>query len=1044
MKNTLRWLAMLLFCAFVPALVAAQDALPRVGWEESFRDISLWKNSIDHPESGTPPTAEALDGKIKITTCVGALDQNMKRPDWPEWPLNPGSEFSSFAVQYDVDVDLDLYHYLVVRIPEKSVIFSLWLNDKQTKVCYTTGIHSQDLKELGLSGKQKLCLKGSFLNTSGSVTLQYLRLVSELSEEEKKGLIGAGMAFREEKLTSVPYHGLEEFNKRAGRPARTGNEGSEWLVYRDTSTNAEIWKMTDLDANEFKVSFNCDGSAFSLYGRRAPGFDIFDWKTRAFIAVKGGCTDAAARFSTTEPESMIIAENTSLAKERNDKAARRIDIIRFNFRTGERSKIANFEPKTWVVQEFFSSPVSSKMLFGLRESPQVFLIDPSLPEGKRVREITLSTRLKGVGLFNNDTEIGWYNCYTYQGFFMNLLTGMIVPANRPSVGHAAGGPNSFIGTYGDMRIVVPNGLHAQTEETADNVKIFGNYKKPLETDYGHISANGKWMITDGMGGDLTGQHVMVPLNDPAAVMRICKHNTSRNDWDTNTYGYSSPDATKFAWVSDQFGNGDIYFAVTGRPASPSSLKCELSGGKAVLSWKAPEGMRELAGYRIYLSKESGRGFVPLNHEPLKGNSFTWTPGGNGADFFVVAAVEPSGIEGSFSDEISVQPEGATSAPLTSFKEAEETDWTRPARIVLNGEASGSRYLRIHHASSDEPENGEITFKPVLNPGKYALWISARAENSSGSWALSGGESSPEISGNRFAWYKFPKLVDIKGPGVISIALQSSTEGLALDKIAVSSDPSFTPGKEELTVSPAPVTELSSEAAPQSIKLSWKPSKAQNIARYDIHCGGSDDPKSLGNGTIIGSTADCFFTDWGLKPATEYDYKVVAVDSRGNSSAVSTLKVSTAAQPVQTISGEKLVDPADPQKITFTIDVKDEAPFMLWAKYRPAFVKDFTVAVEIDGNKAGNWKLRAPYRPMWWTLTAKEEGPALEFVDKISAGGKDFFTLAPGKHSVTLVLNPKLADKQHLIMELKASNDHSFRPAGYDPRADFPKGPTHYN
>ena len=1045
MKSILRGLLLVMVCVFVSSMVAAQTTQPRIGWEESFKDISLWKMAIDHPKSGTPPTCEALDGKIKITTCVGALDKNMKRPDWPEWPLNPGSEFSSFAVQYDVDVYLDLYHYLVVRIPEKSVIFSLWINDKPTKVCYTTGIHSQDLKELGLSGKQKICLKGSFLNTSGSVTLQYLRLVSELSEEEKKGLIGAGMAFREEKLTSIPYHGLEEFNKRAGRPARTGKEGSEWLVYRDSSTNAEIWKMTDLDSNEFKVSFNCDGSAFSLYGRRAPGFDIFDFKSRAFIGVKGGCTDAAARFSSTEPESMIIAENTSLAKERNDRMARRIDIIRFNFRTGERSEIASFEPKTWVVQEFFSSPVSSKMLFGLRESPQVFLIDPSLPAGKRVREITLPTRLKGAGLFNNDTEIGWYNCYTYQGFLMNLSTGNTIAANRPSVGHAAGGPFSYIGTYGDLRIVVPNGLHPQTEETADEVKIFANYIKPLETDYGHISANGKWMITDGMGGDLSGQHVMVPLNDPAAVMRICKHNTSRNDWDTNTYGYSSPDATKFAWVSDQFGNGDIYFAVTGRPAAPSNFKCELSGGKAVLSWKAPEGMRELAGYRIYLSKESGRGFVPLNREPLKGNRFTWIPGGQGTDFFVVAAVEPSGIEGSFSDEISIQPKGVTSAPLTCFKEAEEAEGKAPARIVLNGEASGSRYLRIHHASGAEPENGRIVFKPVLNPGKYALWLLARAEDSPGNWALmNGNPATTAVSGKRFAWYKIPAFVDVKEYGAVSVELQSSTDGLALDRIAVSSDPAFNPGNEELTVPQAPMTELAAEATAQSVKLSWSPSKAQNIARYDIHCGGSDDPLSLGNGTIIGSTADCFFTDWGLKPATEYTYRVVAVDSRGNYSKAATLKVSTAAQPVQIISGEKTIDPAAPERITFTLDVKDEAPLMLWAKYRPAFVKDFAVGVEIDGNKAGNWKLRAPYRPMWWTLTAKEGGPALEFVDKISAGGKDVFTLAPGKHSVTLVLNPKLADKQHVILELKASNDHSFRPAGYDPRADFPKGPTHYN
>ncbi|MEI7904741.1 MAG: hypothetical protein WCI43_04930 [Candidatus Firestonebacteria bacterium] len=631
------------FCAVFSAALFAQSGLPRVGWEESFKDISQWKAAIDHPESGTPPTAETRDGRLIITTCVGALDQNMKRPDWPEWPAQPGSDFSAFAVKYDAEIDFDTYRYLVIRIPEKSTAFFLWINDKLTKTCYTTGIHSQDLKPLGLTGKQKISFRGKFLNTSGSVTLQYLKLVKELSDEEKKGFIGGGVTFREEKLSSKPYHGLEELNKRAGRPARTGKEGSEWCVYRDSSTNAEIWKMTDLAANEWKVAFNCDGSAFSLYGRRAPGFDIFDFKSRVFTAVKGGCTDAAARFSTTEPESMIIAENTSLAKERNDKMARRIDIVRFNFRTGERSEIAHFEPKTWVVQDFHSSPWSSKMLFGLRESKEVFMIDPSLPDiEQRVRRIELPTRLKGISYYNNETEIGWYNCYTYQGFFLNPATGKLSLANRPSVGHAAGGPTSYIGTYGDMRIVVPSGLHAQTEETAGEVTIFGNYTKPLETDYGHISANGKWMITDGMGGDLSGQHIMVPLNDPAAVMRICKHNTSRNDWDTNTYGYSSPDATKFAWVSDQFGNGDVYFAVTGRPSAPAGLKSEVSGGKINLTWKAQEGMRELAGYRVYRSKESSRGFIPLNREPVKENKYLDTPEEIGSYYYLVRPLNPPG------------------------------------------------------------------------------------------------------------------------------------------------------------------------------------------------------------------------------------------------------------------------------------------------------------------------------------------------------------------------------------------------------------------
>lgn len=300
----------LLSFSFILGVLHAEPA-PRVGWEESFEDISKWKAEMEKPNHGSPlESVTTEDGCIKLVTPVGALNPQMKRDDWPEWPENPASSFTNFSIRYDGVVDFDVYRYFVIRIPEKSTFFYISINGKALKVGYTTGIHSQDLRALGLSGKQGVSFYGQFLNSHGHVKIDYIRLVRELTPEEQNGFIGDGITIRNENLSAHPYHKLEALNARAGRPAREPGKGSEWVVYQDVGTGTEVWKMTDLATDEHKVSFNSDGSAFSVSGRPGQGFHVFDWTDRKFKLLQGGLNDASPRFSTTEPDAMIIAENT--------------------------------------------------------------------------------------------------------------------------------------------------------------------------------------------------------------------------------------------------------------------------------------------------------------------------------------------------------------------------------------------------------------------------------------------------------------------------------------------------------------------------------------------------------------------------------------------------------------------------------------------------------------------------------------------------------------------------------------------------------------
>jgi hypothetical protein len=1002
---------------------------PRVGWEESFDDISRWSKALLNPLEGFTPMDEvkAVDGCLWFRTPVGALNPKMKRPDWPEWPEQPGSPHTNWNVEYDDVVDIDQYPYLVMRIPEKATFFYVAICGKALKVPYTTGIHSQDLRTLGLSGKQRIRFRCQTLNTYGSVKLDYIRLVRKLTEEERKGFIDEGLSIREEDLSPLPYHGLEALNARAGRPNRTGAENSsEWVVYRDSGTGAEIWKMTDLPADEHKAAFNCDGSAFTIHGRGGDGFHVYDWTTGRFTLIEGGLSDAEPRFSPVDPSVMLIAENQWLPRTKDNERPREITIYDLNFRSGRRSKVASFRPSGWIVQEWHNSPDSSKMVFGLRESPHVFLIDPEVADvEKRVQYIKLPTRLKSVALQDDDTRISWHNCYTYQRLAMDLKTGDVTQVNQPfSGGHSAHGPNRIVGPYSQlMKITSRGNRDPQTEATEDDVKIFANYKTPVPTDYGRVSRDGKWVITNGVRGDVAGQHLLIRAKDPAAVLRLCFHNTSRNNWSTNTYSWPSPDVTKVAWVSDQFDDGDIYIGITGRPKPPTGLRARRVGQDVELTWKAPDNTREIAGYRIYRSEHSGRGFVALNAKPITDTEFVVQNQRQG--FYLVAVVEPSGLEGAFSNEARPAPAAeGTDAPRTHFIEAEETAWAAPMRLVLDGSGSGARCLRYHKASPTEPESGSLVFTDPLD-GEGVVWIRCRGKGQE-SWR----------------WQKLPLLTRTKGKVEITV----SEDSYAIDQIAVTDDPAFDPsefagGGPQVTPPSAVRGAAVADTTPQSIRLKWDASPEKNIARYDVHVG--DDPDSIGNATIIGSTKDAQLLDWGLRPGTSYSYFIVAVNTRGQQSPPAKVQARTAAQTIQTIQvnptgGGEMVKGAP--KVTYTFEVSQAAPMMAWVRYSPAYVptSQHRVAVELDGKAVGSWQLRSPYRPISWTLANRGKARARTFVDKLEFGSQDTFALAPGRHTITITCPEASADEQHAFGELIMTNDHSFRPDGYDPRANAKK------
>ena len=212
----------------------------RVGFAEEFDTVAGWK-----PASDRAPLAgmKAAGGVATFSTFVGSF-MGAKPPDQAK-PLTPTSTITK---EYDGEVDLDKYHYVVMRIREKSMYSILEINRRQVQVAYTTGVIAQDLKPLGFTGKKKIRLDLEIMNNGRELKADYIRLVSELTREERAGLIGPPVKLHKENITGHLYQKLEALNDRAARHWPAGAE--EKVVFRDVGTGALTWRVTGMPSDE--------------------------------------------------------------------------------------------------------------------------------------------------------------------------------------------------------------------------------------------------------------------------------------------------------------------------------------------------------------------------------------------------------------------------------------------------------------------------------------------------------------------------------------------------------------------------------------------------------------------------------------------------------------------------------------------------------------------------------------------------------------------------------------------------------------------------
>ncbi|RPI62938.1 MAG: hypothetical protein EHM48_03280, partial [Planctomycetaceae bacterium] len=303
MTNRMIALIAMLLAGYFAAPCRAED---RVGMIEDCSSADGWYEWGNGGKDKIPPRAkmESKDGLLSIQTNRGLLFALNRY----KWPIEGVVESSSINKDYP-EVDLDKYHYLVLKIKAKGSGAQLTINGLGTKLGYTTGITAIDLKdynEKSVKGNQKIHLRINLHDNLTTLVLDEIKLVSELTDEEKKGFIDAGLTIRDEKLTFKNFHGLAALKLRqdVALPAPTGEE---MAIFRDSATGAITTRLTACTGDTYPGEgdiWSADGAAIKFSTKqKIEGTPVFYiGEDKLVFTPKGGL----ALWSNVEPSKLFL------------------------------------------------------------------------------------------------------------------------------------------------------------------------------------------------------------------------------------------------------------------------------------------------------------------------------------------------------------------------------------------------------------------------------------------------------------------------------------------------------------------------------------------------------------------------------------------------------------------------------------------------------------------------------------------------------------------------------------------------------------------
>lgn len=620
-------------CCLIIISFACSTKNDHIGIQDDCSNTKGWYEVS--PDGDTiPPTLrlESKDGFLIINHKHRSLERVYKRYDWIETNIDYSTNLRK---DYGL-VDLDKYHFMVLKIKEKGSSSYFDINGYTTKLGYTTGLTVIDLKDYPderIQGKQNVDFGIDLQDNHTYLILDHIKFVSKLSDEEKEKLIGRGLTIRDENLNPLPYHGLEALKARESLTLPVIN-GEEMVIFRDDATGGITTRLTATPGDDYFGEggiWSADGAAIKFKSsRNIGGIPICVPGEGRVIAGPAGAE--WRMWSPVNPGILYIMK----------REVQNFSVSSWDRVTGKSQHIADFTvPEIGSYVEFKRFTPLGNIVVAFRETPHLYIIDV---HNNKARYIELPTRLKDASVSEDEKIVRWANCYTYEVRWKNLETGEEGLAPGFSAGHASWGPNGMVANFGGHLNVFVSNKVGMTYTPGDLISVWANWRNDIVTDYGRLTADNKYVFTNGTRGNVSDQHLMIPSDDPGAVMRVARYFT-KFSWTSTTYSRPSPDYTKLIYNENAIGSTELHMVYTRRPDPPENVNLE--GNR--LSWTAAKRKKETLGYNIYGSNQSGLDFTLINKNPVEGNKITlkgvWK-------FYLVTAVEHSGLESGFSQEVS--------------------------------------------------------------------------------------------------------------------------------------------------------------------------------------------------------------------------------------------------------------------------------------------------------------------------------------------------------------------------------------------------------
>jgi hypothetical protein len=238
----------------------------------------------------------------------------------------------------------------------------------------------------------------------------------------------------------------------------------------------------------------------------------------------------------------------------------------------------------------------------------------------------------------------------------------------------------------------------------------------------------------------------------------------------------SPDGTKLLFNSNVFARCGVYMVVTAKPGAPVNVSAEAVGGGVKVSWQPPKHCREIAGYHVYRSDESGAGFELLTARPVAGTSWVDATARTGrAYFYAVRSVEHSRLESALSAEAAVGDIG--DVPLRIFCEADDAiaadlDAPSPDAIWMNYDGTASNLHYVWQRRPDRPGSVKLTVD-VPRAGQYH--VIARMKGKGGAAFTIGGQEVSIPPSAQWTWARSSGTVRLPA-GRQAIEIASSKYG----------------------------------------------------------------------------------------------------------------------------------------------------------------------------------------------------------------------------------------------------------------------------